>query len=215
MSDPSTTRVISTDFGATLSLYPLETDNCHENRHVVVDIFVVHYDWRKVTINNDLETWNGKEEDLYDERIVSTCDKWVFFMDTLSKGKKNDYVTHNANLLHIIEYYDKINEENGNQRLKNNVIHSDQAPTQYKCNKNFIKIATFSREHNNSRIIHKYAQKYFFKGSWDSFSKTVKDNIMGLETRYERVDEALKCYLLLSPKSQGKQRKVTFSIITK
>ena len=86
-------------------------------------------------------------------------------MDTLFKGKKNGYVTHNANLLHIIEYYDKNNEENNCKHVTENKIHTDQASTQFKCIKTFIKIATFGREHNNSRLIHNFSEKYFFKGA--------------------------------------------------
>ena len=42
-----------------------------------------------------------------DERIVNDCDRWVFFGDTMSKGKKNDHIFHNACTTHIINYYDR------------------------------------------------------------------------------------------------------------
>eukprot|EP00593_Proboscia_inermis_P009033 CAMPEP_0171322350 /NCGR_PEP_ID=MMETSP0816-20121228/114902_1 /TAXON_ID=420281 /ORGANISM="Proboscia inermis, Strain CCAP1064/1" /LENGTH=60 /DNA_ID=CAMNT_0011820801 /DNA_START=1216 /DNA_END=1401 /DNA_ORIENTATION=+ len=41
MSDAETTRVICTDFGATLDLSAAEKDNCSVDNHAVIDIFFV------------------------------------------------------------------------------------------------------------------------------------------------------------------------------
>ena len=112
MSDHDKHRVISTDFGATLDLRAAETDNCSVDNHAVVDIFFITYDWKPVKYN--------RKDGSVDETIISTTDKWIFFADTLSRGKKNDHVCHNACLKKIIEYYDK--KKNGHWQA----THSNQ-----------------------------------------------------------------------------------------
>ena len=59
----------------------------------------------------------------------------------------------------------------------------DNCPTQYKCRQNFYHVATAS-ESVGAHIIHKSAQKYGFKGSWDGVEKLVKGEILknGLKT---------------------------------
>ena len=99
MSNPELVRVICTDFAATLDLLAAAKENSSVNNHAVCAIFLVNYNWRKVKFKTDEGTW--------DEAIVSDCDKWVFFGASMSKGKKNDHVYHNACLDHIISYYDK------------------------------------------------------------------------------------------------------------
>jgi hypothetical protein len=51
MSNPLTSRVFCTDFGATLDLSAIEKDNSSVNSHAVVCIFFVLYEWREVKIN--------------------------------------------------------------------------------------------------------------------------------------------------------------------
>ena len=38
--------------------------------------------------------------------IVNNCDKWLFFWDTISRGKKNNHVFHNNCLTYFIKFYD-------------------------------------------------------------------------------------------------------------
>ena len=59
MSNPLATRVISTDFGATLNLEALELENCSVANHCVVNIFIVHYDWRRVRYKNVIVSEDG------------------------------------------------------------------------------------------------------------------------------------------------------------
>jgi hypothetical protein len=81
MSNGDICRVICTDFSATLDLGASEIDNSSVNNHAVIAIFLVNRDWRKAKYKNKE---SGEEE----ETIVSDCDKWIFFGDTRSKGKK-------------------------------------------------------------------------------------------------------------------------------
>jgi hypothetical protein len=84
MSNADTTCVICTDFGATLDLFAAEKDNSSVNNHAVIDIFLVCYNWRIVKYKRKLSS--GEEVD--DETVICDCDKWIFLVDTLSKGKK-------------------------------------------------------------------------------------------------------------------------------
>ena len=52
MSDADITRVILTDFGATLDLRAAETDNSSADNHAVNCIMFVLTNWRKVTYYN-------------------------------------------------------------------------------------------------------------------------------------------------------------------
>ena len=64
----------------------------------------------------------------------------VFFGDTISKGKKNDHVFHNACLEHVINFYDKERSDENLPAIKINIIHTDNYPTLYKCRQNFLKL---------------------------------------------------------------------------
>jgi len=84
MGDADMHRVICTDFGATLDLSAAEKDNCSVDNHAVLAIYFVLSNWRTVKYK--------KEDSEYDETIICDCDKWLFFGDTISKGKKNDHI---------------------------------------------------------------------------------------------------------------------------
>ena len=63
-----------------------------------------------------------------------------FWGDTISKGKKNDRVFHNACLEHVINFYDKERSDENLPAIKINIIRTDNCPTQYKCRQNFLKL---------------------------------------------------------------------------
>jgi hypothetical protein len=194
MSDPNIHRVICTDFGATLDLMAAEKDNCSINNHAVICICLVSYDWRKVKFKKEGE--NGSLID--DETIINECDKWIFFGDTIEKGKKNDYVTHDAVLKYIVKYYDDKRISSSLLPIPINIVHTDNCPTQYKCRQNFLNVATFSSLFDGMcQLIHKFAQKYRFKGSWDAVGKHVKDRILNNELSFCRCEDAWNCYLKL------------------
>ena len=69
MSDKDTTRVICTDFGATLDLGAAEKDNCSVDNHSVICIFCVVYNWRVADFTDGSSL---------DQVIISDCDKWIF-----------------------------------------------------------------------------------------------------------------------------------------
>ena len=190
MSKSDTHRVLFTDFGATLDLMAAEKDNSSVNNHAVICIFFVCSNWRLAKFKNQVEG----SEDVFDETIVNDCDRWIFFGDTQSKGKKNDHIFHNACTTHIIKFYDSERVQIGKDKIPFNVIWTDNCPTQYKCRQNFWKVAS-SGKHNESVIVHKFAQKYRFKGSWDATGKIVKEAIRNSELRYERCATAFDCYM--------------------
>ena len=124
MSDPNKHRIFCTDFGATLDLMGAEKDNSSVNNHAIVDIFFVAHSWRHVPFKKP----NGEGPVICDRTIVNDCDKWIFFGDTYSKGKKNDHVFHNAYLTHIIKYYDRIRATDNKAPIPVNVVWTDNCP---------------------------------------------------------------------------------------
>ena len=87
VSDRNLHRVIMTDFGATLDLSAAENDNSSVDNHAIICIFFVNLNWRNVKYKRAVEDVRLVE----DEIIVSDDEKWIFFGDTISAGKKNDY----------------------------------------------------------------------------------------------------------------------------
>ena len=47
---------------------------------------------------------------------------------------------------------------------------------------------------NKSVIVHKFAQKYRFKGLWDTAGKIFKEAILNSEIWYEQCTHAFECY---------------------
>ena len=174
MSDPEKDRIICTDFGATLDLRGAEADNCSVDNHAVVCIFFVLMNWRKVQYKRK----NDQKELVDNSTILNDCQKWAFFGSTLSRGKKNDHVFHEACITYICKYYDAERIEEGKERIPVKTVWIDQCPTQYKCRQNFRNVATSSQRIRDSIRIHKFGAKYRFKGSWDAFSKVIKERIM-------------------------------------
>ena len=215
MGNPNQHRVICTDFGATLDLRGAETDNCSVNNHAVVCIFYVLTNWRSVkykkrTENNNTNAFLEGE----DETIVNDADKWGFFGDTISTGKKNDHIFHESCLNYIINFYDQRRIAKGKNPIPTNIIWTDNCPTQYKCRQNFRNIATSSEsmKHKDAitgaNRIHKFGAKFRFKGSWDAFGKHIKQQILLQELSYNRCANAWDCYKVLKDKlsRDGKEK---------
>jgi hypothetical protein len=57
------------------------------------------------------------------------------------------------------------------------------------------------------RLIHKFAQKYRFKGSWDAVGKMVKERILNHELKYFRCATAWDCYIKLKDELVDKERR--------
>ena len=65
-----------------------------------------------------------------------------------------------------------------------------------KCRQNFLNVAQAAKHHENKAVIvHKFAQKYRFKGSWDTTGKIVKERILNNELKYERCANEFDCYI--------------------
>ena len=110
-----------------------------------------------------------------DETIINDCEKLIFLGNTLSEGKKNDHVFHNAYQKHITKYYDRIQIDSGLPVISFNIEWTNNYPTQYRCRHNFLNTVSATSHHDHKPIItHKFAQKYRFKGSWDATGVLVK-----------------------------------------
>ena len=89
-----------------------------------------------------------------------------------------------------------------------NIQHTDAAPGQYKCRQNFYNIARFGGEFNNScHLIHKFAAKYRFKGSWDAVGKVVKERIRNNELSGKRCATAWDVYITLRDDLVDKEKR--------
>ena len=106
---------------------------------------------------------------------------------------------HNACLTYIIKYYDGLRATHKKAPIPFNVVWTDNCPGQYRCRQNFLNVARASGTHDNKVVVvHKLAEKYRFKGSWDATGKLVKERIMNNELKYDRCSNAMDCYLKLT-----------------
>ena len=117
-----------------------------------------------------------------------------FFGSTLSRGKKNDYVFHEACLTYLCSFYDTQRKKEGKDVTPVNIVWTDQCPSQYKCRQNFWNVATSAEQTPHSICIHKFGAKYRFKGSWDAFSKVIKEQILNNELIFDCCTNAWDCY---------------------
>jgi hypothetical protein len=86
------------DFSATMDLHACETKCSATDGHAVLAIFIILHSPQEVNILDE----NGK---IIGTKHVHDCDVWHFFDETISKGKKNDHMFHNACLEEIVNYY--------------------------------------------------------------------------------------------------------------
>ena len=100
MGNPDNHHVICTGFGATLDLRGSEKGNSSVDNHAIICILFVVHGWRKVQFDRVIEG----EATQHDETIVNDCDRWIFFGDTISTGKKKDHVFHNACVTYVIKH---------------------------------------------------------------------------------------------------------------
>ena len=107
-----------------------------------------------------------------------------FFWRYSIKRGKNDHIFHGTCLKYIQEYYDNKRIKMGRTPVKISIVHTDNCPTQYKCRKNFYNVSMFGSHHEyDCQLVHKFAQKFRFKGSWDATGKMVKLRILNNELR--------------------------------
>eukprot|EP00957_Ditylum_brightwellii_P115264 8789656-Ditylum_brightwellii.AAC.1 len=108
----------------------------------------------------------------------------------MSRGKKNYHVFHNSCLTYFIKKYDEKRKSMGKDKIPFNTIWTDRCAGQYKCRQNFLQVA-LSCNTRDTMLLHKFVQKYGFKGSWDATGKLelTKDGTEAETTRlleYER-----------------------------
>jgi hypothetical protein len=102
-------------------------------------------------------------------------DIWNFFHDTISKGKKNDHVFHNAHLEDtVLSSTSRACSKKMNINLNDVKLWTDDCSPQHKCWQNFCKIASFSERLTGIALTHCYLQKYHFKGVWDATGSSGK-----------------------------------------
>ena len=99
-------------------------------------------------------------------------------------------------LKHIIDWYQS-NGEIDFQLIKQDIAHTDDCPNQCKCRQNFARLVPSSQDSQPLKI-HKFAQKYGFKGPWDGTNKLIKNCINKYESKLKRLTNAFDCYCLLS-----------------
>ena len=133
-----------------------------------------------------------------DTTIVNDCDKWLFFGNTISRGKKNNNVFHNNCPTYLIQFCDNERKQHGKDAISFNILHTDNCAPQYKYCQNFLQLSKSFESHRNTTVIHKFAQKYRFEGSWDAAGKLVKQAIHRLEMKNERCANANNCYSKLT-----------------
>ena len=149
--------------------------------------------WREVEHDNF-----GENNEIVAKKItISDCDRSVGFVDSMIKGKNNDYVTNNYFLWRIIKY---CNGKSGLDmvNMKKWIINSNNCGSKHKCLQNFFKLHTSSWEYKCT-CIHKGSNKHGFKGAWDTTSKLVKSSTSKLEIKCAHVSNAFYCYYHLSP----------------
>ena len=83
-SDPKTTVVFATDFGTTLDLMAKQTENCSTNHYAVARMLYAIHRWELV----EHECEDNNDNFLIKTKRVSKCDRWVSFIDAISKVKK-------------------------------------------------------------------------------------------------------------------------------
>jgi hypothetical protein len=175
---PEGTALSFTDFSATLDLRAALAENSSVDNHAVLAIFVMLSNRRLV---GPLNVSKKSQENNQPSHVnINTCDVWFFFGPSMSKGKKNDHVFHNACFEHITAWYQK------NRKVQVAKQWTDNCACQYKCKHTFLETAKFSTKHKCAPLSHSYAQVSQFKGCWDAAGKVAKDKIRQLELTRKR-----------------------------
>ena len=144
--------------------------NSSVDTHAVNDNFVIVSHRRKAKIK-EKRVENDVKLEVEEEIETFTVEYCHYFAKTLTKGKKNDHAMHNACLDDIIIDYKNIILDEFGIELTLVIVWSDNAPHQYRCRQNFIRIASVSERHEAITIIHCLAAVSNFKGVWDESGK--------------------------------------------
>ena len=186
--DPSTLLVF-TDFAAMIDYRANKTLCGHQDHHGVLQIFYVLSNPRNIKlIQDDGETAVKKIRD---------CEVFYVFGGTEDRGKKHDWVFHNAALDYIVEK--KMREVSDKAMIKSVRIYTDNCGAQYKCRQNFYNLSKLPEK--NDRVViaeHLFAPIYGFKGPWDAAGKVAKYLVKNMEKKeIERIPDAFKHYQVM------------------
>ena len=165
------TLLIFTDFAAVMCLRAFQTKNSSVDGHCINDNFVCIYNRRSVGVKEKSGTNDCEFVSINDTVQIFTVDVYHFFAETISKGKNKVHAMHNICLNKLVEMYKVIFREKLNVELKFIIVWTDNAPHQYCCRQNFIKIAFFDERHPGIKIIHRLAVVDNFKGFHDAVGK--------------------------------------------
>ena len=157
-----------------MALRAFEATNSSIDGHAINDNFVVVYNREIVQVN---------EQGCETPKNIETFEVDVhhFFAETISKGKKNDHHMHNISLDALVKHYQRIFREKMNVELKHILLWTDNAPHQYRCRQNFIKVLTVISRHEGINMTHRLAVVDNFKGVHDTVGKDPAFLVRGLE----------------------------------
>ena len=79
------------DFSSQIDLEPVRKVNCHVNKHASLGIFVLFLPEKIIIEGREIE--------------FIACHEWYIFGSCEEKGKKNDWIFHNAAFDYIIKHY--------------------------------------------------------------------------------------------------------------
>ena len=178
---PPGTLLIFTDFASSMALRAFQTVNSSIDGHAVNDNFVCIYNRRTTTVKDKKKDENGEDIESDDTIEIFTVDVHHFFAETISKGKKNDHQMHNTCFDEIIRRYKHTFAETLGVPLEHVIIWTDNAPNQYRCRQNFLKVASIKERHSEINVTHRLAVPHNFKGNHDAIGKDPAHIVKKLE----------------------------------
>jgi len=191
---PPGTLLIFTDFASSMALRAFQTVNSSVDGHAVNDNFVCIYNRRTTTVKDKKKGENGEEVETEDSIEIFTVDVHHFFGETISKGKKNDHAMHNVGFDDLTNTYKQIFIDKMGVPLENIIIWTDNAPNQYRCRQNFLKVASIEERHPGIRVTHRLAVPHNFKGNHDAVGKDPAQIVKKLELIGIRSPTAYKVF---------------------
>ena len=204
------TLLIYQDFSAGPVLEAIETDNCSEANHAVLEIFAVLSNPRAVTVTVAADA-NNTNTDSDDEEIhhrLCDCTYWAVWGPTDGKGKKNDHIFHRTAMHSIVDWH--INDMRVNHGVSVRFVadSSDNCKSQYKNQHVLYDVASFSDRHPGVSLLNEYPMPYEFKGVWDGIGQMVKGCVTKGERTGKRCPDAEAAFLYTHSKLHGDRLQV-------
>ena len=163
--------LVFTNFSAVMDIRARATLNCAVDGHAVWDNFVAV--WNQRTVRVDKKTRNADVDVgkmTCDNIEIATVDVHHILAATINRGKKNNHTMHIVCLEALSKKY-KTKFQNKNMELKSVFVRTDNVPTQYRCQHNFINVVSMKDRHESLLLAHFLAMKSNFKGPHDGYGK--------------------------------------------